>query len=1344
MDMVKSQLEMLKEDSEGNVNYESWRFKLDLTLKSKKIFNIATGIELRPEGAETTEAVSTWVTKDLEAQTLIGLNCSSSIAKRIAKSTSSYGMLSKLNTLYGKKSDATVAGLQRQFFEYKYNDKKSVIENCMQIQDYADSLTAEGENVKESWIMQKILGILPSRLHHFRTAWDNVTGVDRSLTNLFDRLRLEEDRLGENESSKSASSSAFITKRVNKTVKSNSQKGTTVECFKCGNKGHVKSQCEGKPCAKYIEYCKNTYGCNLCKNKGHFARDCPNKNSNQSQSKSNQNNAPKRCLINISLSAASSNKALEREFENNWYQDCAATQHMSFHREWFTNYVELEEPVMVVIGDATELEGIGIGDIELEAFDGENWIEVILKQVLHTPKMPFNLLSVSKILDKGYEQTADAETSVFKDANGQIGAMAVREGNLFKMKFRRQKSESCLISSSLRKWHEKFAHQNIGYVREILKQNGIKYQDDWNDFVCPGCTYGKQHRVSHPLNPKTSLRTLDLIHVDLCEMNIYSLGGAKYFLLFKDDYSRFKTVYFLKNKSEAPRILENFLNLVQNQFERKVKSLRSDNGTEIKNCDTKEILDTLGIFHSKSSTYTPQQNGRIEREMRTVVEAARSVIHAHDLNENLWGEAVNYVVFTLNQTGTSSVKGKSPVELWFGRKMDVCKLRAFGSVCYVFIEDHKRAKTQKKSKKGIFVGYDLDSPGFRVFFEDTQDVNSSSNVVFDESTNIESFTELEIPFTPDKNLLTEPVISPSLELSEYDSCENEKSFDENSSTDSNYNPPGRVENVNADVRNSPRNLRDRQKLKPPVRFRYNDNSALIMQIKSALFGEVTDLSVTEALKDLNWKEAIFEEYQALIDMETWTLTERPQNVKPLTCRWVFTMKDNGKYKARLVVRGFEQKEGRDYFDVFSPVARRMSVRLILSIAASENMKLMTFDVKTAFLHGDLEEEIYMYQPEGFDDKTGRICKLQKSLYGLKQAPKCWNKKFSQFLENLDFLSSDDDPCVYYNIDRSIMIVLHVDDGLMVGKSESNMLKILEKLNDKFKSTYDTGRGKKFSYLGMQVVIQENGIFIHQSKYVDKILERFKLYDSNVAYTPYEPGMLTDPNSFLNDKPLASSKTYREAIGSLLYLATISRPDISFPVNYLSRFNNNPMTSHWKMVKRIFQYIKGTTKFGIFFDGDRKFIAYSDSDYGGDLMTRQSTSGVLIFRGGPLVWLTQKQHTVANSTAEAEYRAAVLTIDEICWLRRLASELNQLDVNKPTVLYVDNQSALQMLQNTHEGKITKGKKHIEISRKFIQQHIGSTIKLEHVKSADQLADLLTKPLSRKVFERLRCKIIKEEC
>lgn len=193
-----------------------------------------------------------------------------------------------------------------------------------------------------------------------------------------------------------------------------------------------------------------------------------------------------------------------------------------------------------------------------------------------------------------------------------------------------------------------------------------------------------------------SSKPLELVHVDLCEMDVRSLGGAKYFLLFKDDFSHYRTVYFLKSKEEAFEKLKNFVKLVENQFYSKVKRLMSDHGTEIKNHDTKSLLESLGIFHIKSSVYTPQQNGRIEREMRTVVEAARSSIHARNLNTNLWSEAVNYVVFTLNQTGTSSVKNKSPAELWFERKINVSKLKSFGCKCYVLLEDHKRSKSAKK------------------------------------------------------------------------------------------------------------------------------------------------------------------------------------------------------------------------------------------------------------------------------------------------------------------------------------------------------------------------------------------------------------------------------------------------------------------------------------------------------------------------------------------------------------------------------------------------------------------------------------------------------------------------
>lgn len=1351
MDTIKSHLEVLSEDSQGNVNYVSWKFKLDLTLKSKDLFLVASGVDVKPEGTEIDQQVKLWVKKDLEAQVFIGLNVSGNIAKKLANCKSSSQMLQKLETLYGKKSDLTIDGLQRRFFSYKYDIGKTAVENCMQIQQYAEDLAAEGEKVKESWIMSKILGMLPPKLYHFRTAWDNVSATDKNLDTLFERLRLEEDRLKESEPS-SASQNALISKQCKQPGNSNQQGKSTVECFKCGKKGHVRKHCKNKPCAKYITYCKNNYSCNKCNQKGHFAKECPNEKSDENErseksDKSDSKKSSRRALITIGLSTAKVNDInLKFDRRNTWYQDCGATQHMTFRKEWLTNFVKLQERTKVMIGDATELEGIGVGDVELEAFNGEEWYEIVLKNVLYVPKITFNLFSVSQMLDKDYIQTADASHSIFKTTDEkEIVAMAKRDGKLYKMMFRRQESEKCMITS-IKVWHDRLGHQNIQYVRDILNRNNIDYVDDWNDYVCAGCVYGKQHRISHPKNPKVAENVLDLIHVDLCEMNILSLGGAKYFLLLKDDLSHFRTVYFLKTKDEAVLKLNAFMKMVENQFGRQIKCLKSDNGTEIKNANTKKMLDELGVLHIKTNAYTPQQNGRIEREMRTVVEAARTAIHARDLDENLWAEAVNYAVFTLNQTGTSALKRRSPAELWFGRRLDLNKLKSFGCDCYVLIQDHKRSKTGKKSKRGIFVGYDLDSPCYRIYLPDERDVISSDNVIFDEKIKVkEGYTEIEVPVNTNLNENSEE----ESEKSETESSDAE-SLEEDQSTDCSFYDAPEISDDSSDTSICDRtvrpNLRDRRSLKMPARFadyqvdrahgRGNANVAMI--------GEVENISVSEALKNKKWYKAMTDEFQSLIKMKTWNLVKLPKYAKSLTCRWVLRQKQNGQLKARLVVRGFEQEKGIDYSETFSPVARYVSIRLILSLAASNKMKMMAFDVKTAFLHGNLKEEIYMNQPEGFTDGTDRVCKLNKSLYGLKQAPKNWTEKFSNYLKTLNFENTDDDPCIYYNEDRSIIISLFVDDGLVAGINQDSMLKVMDKLNQEFEITFDRKLQDNLLYLGMEIKIEPHGIFVSQSNYTEKILKCFKLDTSNSVSTPMERGMVTDEENHINDQTLQKSEPYREAIGSLLYLATISRPDISFAVNYLSRFNNKPMISHWKMVKRVFQYLKGTFKFGIFFNGDSTLIAYTDSDYGGDTLTGCSTSGVLIIRGGPVVWYAQKQRLVATSTAEAEYRAAVSSIDDVCWIRRIGRELGISDYNKPTILCVDNQSAIHMLKNTNEGKITKGKKHIDIPRKFIQEHIGKTVELKHVKSSDQLADILTKPLTRKIFEDLRRKMIKEEC
>lgn len=305
---------------------------------------------------------------------------------------------------------------------------------------------------------------------------------------------------------------------------------------------------------------------------------------------------------------------------------------MSSRKELFVNYKNLKNPTNVTMSNGMELKVIGKGDIELEAFDGQCWSVIILKDVLSIPDMPFNLFSVGSVLDKGYIQSANSEVSIFKDSSGIIVATAVRESKVWRIEFRvPSANDMCFMKMSLKRWHERLAHQNVRYIRNTLKRNKIKYGDNWDDYVCEGCIYGKHHRVSHRLNPKVSENRLDLIHVDLCEMDVYSLGGAKYFLLFKDDYTHYRNIYFLKNKSDAPEKLDVYLKLVENQ----VKRPRSDHGTEIKNGSTKELLEQLGVFHTKSSIHTPRQNGRVERENRTVVETARTVIYAKGLDERL-------------------------------------------------------------------------------------------------------------------------------------------------------------------------------------------------------------------------------------------------------------------------------------------------------------------------------------------------------------------------------------------------------------------------------------------------------------------------------------------------------------------------------------------------------------------------------------------------------------------------------------------------------------------------------------------------------------------------------------
>jgi hypothetical protein len=459
-----------------------------------------------------------------------------------------------------------------------------------------------------------------------------------------------------------------------------------------------------------------------------------------------------------------------------------------------------------------------------------------------------------------------------------------------------------------------------------------------------------------------------------------------------------------------------------------------------------------------------------------------------------------------------------------------------------------------------------------------------------------------------------------------------------------------------------------------------------------------------------WKSAMEEEYKALMENGTWTLTDPKPNAKVLKTRWVFKTK-SGKdqptlYKARLVAKGCTQIPGIHFEEIYSPVIRMETLRFLISMAAKYDLKIHQLDVKNAFLHGDLKEELYIQQPTGFEQpgKENQICKLRKAMYGLKQGSRAWNSKLNSVLTKIGFTRSQTDPCVYTKrAGRKMeLLAVYVDDILIFSNDDFATSSTKNSLNEKF-----------------HMIILN-------------LLKRFKMEDSHPVRTPEDVNQKLDLHT--NETETTPIFPYREAIGGLLYLTQISRPDIAHAVNYLSRFNQNPDIVHWRAVKRILRYLKSTISLKMEFSSleENTITAYCDADWGNDLADRRSTTGFIIFHNrNPVSWSSKKQPTVALSTTEAEYMVLSYTCQELIWLRSLASELDPTSVEVPTTLYNDNKGAVDLASDAGFSQRTK---HIDLRHHFIRQLVeDAKIKVKLISTQDMIADALTKPLCVAKFQ-----------
>ncbi|KAJ9543955.1 hypothetical protein OSB04_023662 [Centaurea solstitialis] len=1009
--------------------------------------------------------------------------------------------------------------------------------------------------------------------------------------------------------------------------------------------------------------------------------------------------------------------------ENLWHVDSGCSRHMTGNRSFLEDFTRFNGGY-VAFGDnpkGGKVSGKG------KVTGGK----LTLEDVYYVDQLRYNLMSVSQVCDKKFF-TLFSETECmilspkFVVDESLILLRTPRKDNVYCLDLNGMPSEvvNCLFSkasmteSSL--WHRRMGHMNIKTMNLLVKNQlvrGLPSKEFTLDDNCVACLKGKPHKASHKSKTINTISApLQLLHMDLFgPTNVMSIGKKSYCLVIIDDYSRFTWVFFLRTKDETSGLIKPFVKRVENQLNLRVKVIRSDNGTEFKNADLNSFCEEKGIERQFSAPRTPQQNGVAERRNRTLIEAARTMLADSKLPINFWAEAVNTACYVQNRVHVVKSKGKTPYELFKNKKPFIGFFVPFGCPCSILNTKTHLGKFDSKADDGFFVGYSIQSKAVRVFNTVSRTIEESDNVKFNEHTpnvhgtgpdwlfDIDSLTNsLNMSNAVDtvqkrknqrlkyKRMLqsTKKEIKRLKETPQLESNVENESVDTSEITqpDPSKSDPD-DSNLGDILSEEPLHLTRTQKNHPASQVIGDVASPMITRKQSREAGYVNTHSgmlscflyqnepkkVSDAMKDPSWIEAMQEELLQFVLQHVWDLVDLPKGHRVIGTKWIFRNKTDErgiviKNKARLVAQGYTQKEGIDYDDVFAPVARIEAIRLFLAFASYKGFRVYQMDVKSAFLYGTIDEEVYVCQPPGFED------------------PKYPDR-------------------------------IYVDD-IIFGSTKADMCKEFEELmHKKFKMS---SMGELTFFLGLQVKKKSDGIFINQSKYVATMLQKFGMHDAKPASTPMETHKHLTADV---EGEEVDVHQYRSMIGSLMYL-TASRPDIMFAVCVCARFQVRPKESHLHAVKRIFKYLKGQPRLGLWYPNDTSFdlVAYTDSDYGGANLDRKSTSGGCQFLGGRLVsWQCKKQTTVSQSTTEAEYIAASQCCSQVLWIQNQMQDYGLSFLQTP--IYIDNNSAISIVNNPVKHSKTK---HIEIKYHLIRDcNEKKLIQVLKVHTDDQYADLFTK-------------------
>ncbi|KAL2230846.1 UNVERIFIED_CONTAM: Retrovirus-related Pol polyprotein from transposon RE1 [Sesamum indicum] len=799
-----------------------------------------------------------------------------------------------------------------------------------------------------------------------------------------------------------------------------------------------------------------------------------------------------------------------------WIVDSGATNHMSGDGTLFHSLSKLHKPIEIHLRDNSTSLATHNGNITL--FPG-----LTLMNVLLIPKFQYNLLSVSQFC-KQLPVTFTFLTSscVLQDQmNKRIMAVGKQIGKLYFLDYSSFASvdshphsifsavNTSNTSSNYAIWHKRLGHANSLVLSHI---SDLNITDMNKDCICSICPKAKQTRKPFPSSTHHAVKTFDLIHMDVWgPYKQSSISGGHYILTIVDDFSRTTWTYIMHHKSQTTVILSTFLSQTVTQFGTQIKCIQTDNGTEFLSSSFQELLHKNGIIHEKSCVYTPQQNGVVERKHRHLLEVARALMFQSYLPDYFWAEAILTATHIINKLPSAVLSWRSSHELLFETSPSYAHLKTFGCLCFASNTLPHKSKFTPRAFKCVFIGYVQGQKAFKLYDLDNKKVIISRDVTFHEDI---------FPYQ-NSNATSKigPVLMPTQLL---DNPYHQSDSISSNNSDLPLSSSSYIPDTNNSPISAPAPRRSQRPTKPPAWLNdfHCNSSASVLHPSNVASSHIDFLAALSTVQEPScykhvqgckeWEDAMRQELQALEDNDTWEIVDLPKGKKAIGCKWVYKVKLKAdgsvdRYKARLVAKGYNQVEGVDYIDRFSPMAKAVTVRIFLADASSFNWRIHQVDINNAFLHGYLDEVIYMHAPDGYSIAPNKVCKLKRSLYGLKQASRQWNLEFTTKLIAFGFTQSPHDHCLFtkQTTEGLIALIVYVDDVLITCSSVSKITEVKQYLHKMF-TIKDLGPAKYF--LGLEIARSSAGTSVTQHKFIRDIILDSGLSSARPALSPLPTGL----------------------------------------------------------------------------------------------------------------------------------------------------------------------------------------------------------------------------------------------